>query len=65
VRRLTEHAKRFLVVELNTGQMVEDIRLGVDGKAKVSFYGKVGGLLPTEREIESSVQTLTEEAIKA
>jgi len=65
VRRLTEHAKRFLVVELNTGQMVEDIRLGVEGKAKVRFYGKVGGLLPTEREIEGSVQRLTEEAIEA
>ena len=53
VRKLTEHAKRFLVVELNTGQMVEDIRLGCEGRAGVGFFGKVGGLLPAEREIES------------
>jgi 2-oxoglutarate ferredoxin oxidoreductase subunit alpha len=65
VRRLTEHAKRFLVVELNTGQMVEDVRLGVEGRARVEFFGKVGGLLPTEREIEEASQNLMEEAITA
>jgi 2-oxoglutarate ferredoxin oxidoreductase subunit alpha len=59
VRKLTEHVKRFLVVELNTGQMVEDIRLGSEGRAEVNFFGKVGGLLPTEREIE---QKIAEEA---
>ena len=55
VRKLAEHAKRFLVVELNTGQMVEDIRLGSEGRAGVDFFGKVGGLLPTEREIEDKI----------
>ena len=55
VRKLTEHAKRFLVVELNTGQMVEDIRLGSEGRAGVYFFGRVGGLLPTEREIEDKI----------
>jgi 2-oxoglutarate ferredoxin oxidoreductase subunit alpha len=55
VRKLAEHAKRFLVVELNTGQMVEDIRLGSEGRAVVDFFGKVGGLLPTEREIGDKI----------
>ncbi len=55
VRKLAEHAKRFLVVELNTGQMVEDIRLGLEGRAGVDFFGRVGGLLPTEREIEDKI----------
>jgi 2-oxoglutarate ferredoxin oxidoreductase subunit alpha len=62
VRKLTEHVKRFLVVELNTGQMVEDIRLGSEGRAEVDFFGKVGGLLPTEREIEHKI---AEEATSA
>jgi 2-oxoglutarate ferredoxin oxidoreductase subunit alpha len=62
VRKLTEHVKRFLAVELNTGQMVEDIRLGSEGRAEVDFFGKVGGLLPTEREIEDKI---AEEAISA
>jgi hypothetical protein len=35
--------------------MVEDIRLGSEGRASVDFFGKVGGLLPTEREIENKV----------
>ncbi len=55
IRKLSEHAKRFLVVELNTGQMVEDVRLGVEGRARVDFFGKLGGLLPTEREIGASL----------
>ena len=62
ILKLTEHVKRFLVVELNTGQMVEDVRLGVEGKARINFFGKVGGLLPTEREIEKD---LTKEMIAA
>jgi 2-oxoglutarate ferredoxin oxidoreductase subunit alpha len=62
VRKLTEHAKRFLVVELNTGQMVEDVRLGAEGRATVEFHGKVGGLLPTEREIEDRLERPVEEA---
>jgi len=59
VRKLTEHAKRFLVVELNTGQMVEDVRLGAEGRARIDFLGKVGGLLPTEREIEDKIAETT------
>ena len=55
IRKLSEHVKRFLVVELNTGQMVEDVRLGVEGRARVGFFGKLGGLLPTEREICASL----------
>jgi hypothetical protein len=35
--------------------MVEDVRLGVEGKARVKFFGKVGGLLPTEQEIEKEL----------
>jgi 2-oxoglutarate ferredoxin oxidoreductase subunit alpha len=62
VRKLTEHAKRFMVIELNTGQMVEDVRLGAEGRARVGFFGKVGGLLPTEREIEDEIR---EEATSA
>ncbi len=60
-RKLAERAKRFLVVELSTGQMVEDVRLGVEGRATVSFFGKVGGLLPTQGEIESRLYELEKE----
>lgn len=59
VRKVAERSRRFLVVELNTGQMVEDIRLGVEGRAGVNFFGKVGGLLPSEREIEDKITEAT------
>ena len=55
IRKLADHVRRFLVVELNSGQMLEDIRLGVEGRVRVDFFGKLGGLLPTEWEIEHSI----------
>ena len=41
----------ILTVELSTGQMVEDVRLAVEGKVPVEFYGRVGGNVPTTEEI--------------
>ncbi len=38
---------RFLVVEMSCGQMVEDVRLAVNGAADVAFYGRTGGAVPT------------------
>lgn len=52
LRRLAESRKRkFLVVEMNLGQMVEDVRLAIEGKCPVSFYGRPGGGVPTPEEI--------------
>jgi 2-oxoglutarate ferredoxin oxidoreductase subunit alpha len=49
---LSRRVKKFLVVEMSYGQMVEDVRLGVEGRAAVSFYGRSGGGVPTEFQIE-------------
>lgn len=43
--------KFFFSVEMNAGQMVEDIRLHVEGKKPVYFYGRSGGIVPTSDEI--------------
>ena len=40
-----------MVVELSTGQLVEDVRLALEGRAPVEFYGRVGGNVPTAEEI--------------
>lgn len=51
--------KRFLTVELNTGQMVEDVRLSVNGRSEVYFYGRPGGAIMTPEEIvEESLRLL-------
>lgn len=43
--------KAFLVVEMNLGQMLEDVRLAVKGNTSVHFYGKPGGVFITPREV--------------
>lgn len=51
LQELAEKVKGFLVVEMNAGQMVEDVRLAVNGKKPVAFYGRYGGIIPTPDEI--------------
>ncbi|MDQ1350571.1 MAG: 2-oxoglutarate/2-oxoacid ferredoxin oxidoreductase subunit alpha [Acidobacteriota bacterium] len=46
-----DRVKFFLSAEMNAGQMVEDIRLSVNGKKPVYFYGRQGGIVPTPEEI--------------
>ena len=58
LRKLALQRRRFLTVELNTGQMCEDVRLAVGDGVTVDFLGKWGGLVPSEREIERKVQLL-------
>ena len=50
--------KKFLVVEMNSGQMVEDVRLAVNGKAEVEFYGRMGGGIPSEEEVLSRIEAM-------
>ena len=51
-------AQSFLVVEMNAGQMVEDVRLAVNGKRPVHFKGRMGGMIPSPEEIEVEVEKL-------
>ena len=53
-------AKCFLSVEMNMGQMVDDVRLAVDGTRSVYFYGRTGGIVPTPLEIEAEIIRLAE-----
>ncbi len=57
-RQATERCRRVLCVELNNGQMVEDVRLSVDRQADVRFYGRPGGTgsLPTPEELFEQLQ---------
>jgi len=49
------NVSRILVVELSNGQMLEDVRLAVDGKVPVEFYGRAGGNVPTVEEVQSQL----------
>ncbi len=58
LEELASQVKFMLSVELNSGQMVEDVRLAVKGKVPVSFYGRLGGMLPNPEEIVQQLEIL-------
>ena len=62
IAELASRVKGMLVVEFNAGQMVNDVRLAVNGKTKVEYYGRMGGIVPSPNEVESALyQKLTGE----
>jgi 2-oxoglutarate ferredoxin oxidoreductase subunit alpha len=56
--RLSRHVKGMLTVELSSGQMVEDVRLAVEGRCPVAFYGRMGGIVPTPDEVVEALRDL-------
>ncbi|HUV98394.1 MAG TPA: 3-methyl-2-oxobutanoate dehydrogenase subunit VorB [Candidatus Paceibacterota bacterium] len=60
--KVAERVSKFLVVEMSLGQMVEDVKLGVCGKAQVQFYGRTGGMVPSYDEIVAQTEKLVKEA---
>ena len=55
---LAAHARGILVVELSAGQMVEDVRLAVEGRAPVAFHGRTGGMVPAPDEVLAALRRL-------
>lgn len=60
IAEMAKTKKGFLVAELNAGQMIEDVRLAVNGKTKVAHFGRLGGMVPDPEEI---VKALKEELL--
>src|SRR5579885_1222797 len=50
------HVEKLLVVELSNGQMLEDVRLAVEGRRPVEFYGRVGGNVPSVEELLAKIE---------
>ncbi len=55
---LPESCQMILTVEMSCGQMVDDVRLAVNGRIPVSFYGRSGGIIPTPEELVEQVKIL-------
>ena len=51
-------AKQFLCVEMSMGQMVDDVRLAVNGARPVAFFGRTGGIIPTPAEVLEEIKKL-------
>jgi 2-oxoglutarate ferredoxin oxidoreductase subunit alpha len=58
LQKLARHVSHILVVEMNHGQMVEDVRLAVGNQASVTFFGRLGGVVPMPEEILAQIQAL-------
>ena len=58
INKLSDTAKAFLVVELNAGQMVEDVKLAVNGKKPVHFFGKMGCIIPSPEEVVEEINNI-------
>lgn len=61
IAKLAEQVRGILTVEMNAGQMVEDVRLAVDGRCPVRFYGRMGGVIPLDDEILGELEELDAE----
>lgn len=51
IQRISEKVQCILTVEMSAGQMVEDVRLAVEGRCPVHFYGRTGGGVPTSSQV--------------
>ena len=58
IAQLADGVKGILSFEINAGQMVQDIRIAVEGRTPVAHYGKMGGIVPTPEEVASSLKSL-------
>ncbi|MFN2395457.1 MAG: 3-methyl-2-oxobutanoate dehydrogenase subunit VorB [Bacteroidales bacterium] len=54
--KLAGQVKGILSVEMNAGQMVEDVKLAVNGKTKVEHFGRFGGMIPNPDEILNALE---------
>ncbi len=54
IAELSRRVKGMMVVELNAGQMIEDVRLAVEGRVPVYHYGRMGGIVPNPQEVLDS-----------
>jgi 2-oxoglutarate ferredoxin oxidoreductase subunit alpha len=59
----TRRVRVFLDVEMNMGQMIEDVRLAVNGKKEVHFYGRTAGMLPDENELLNRIVEVFNESV--
>ncbi|MBD5267657.1 MAG: 3-methyl-2-oxobutanoate dehydrogenase subunit VorB [Bacteroides sp.] len=51
IERISSHVKGILVVELNAGQMIEDVRLACHDRVPVYHFGRLGGIVPNPQEV--------------
>lgn len=59
IKECLDTARMFMTIEINMGQMIEDVKLAVNGRVPVEFYGRIG-VIPTPREVEEAIMAVAE-----
>ncbi len=60
ISELSRKVTALLVVEMNAGQMVEDVQLAVSGRRPVHFKGRMGGMIPSPEEVLEAIESIAE-----
>ncbi len=63
IKELAQKVNFFMSVEMNAGQMVEDVALAVNGKCPVHFKGRMGGMIPSPEEVLQEVESIIEKKL--
>lgn len=58
--QITQRVRALLVVEMNAGQMLEDVRLATAERVPIRFFGRMGGLVPFPEEVLAEIETMVE-----
>jgi len=57
-KEIAEETKAFLSVEMSLGQMIDDVKIAVEGRRPVEFYGRSGGMIPTPEGIVNKIKSI-------
>jgi len=57
-KKINPNCKAVLTAEMNTGQMIDDVKIAVEGKYPVHFYGRTGGMSPTPEEFIENIKKI-------
>ncbi len=63
IRELSKNASSFLVVEMNSGQMLDDIRRAAGYDVPIAFYGRLGGVVPFPEEVYDEIHSISDGTI--
>ncbi len=58
LKELAKNTRYFLDFEMNMGQMIDDVKLSLEGRGDVSFYGRPGGVIPTPTEVQRVISRI-------
>jgi len=56
--KIKDSCKAVLTVEMNTGQMIDDVKIALNGRIPTKFYGRTGGMIPSPEEIVNQVKEI-------